>query len=231
VRVALFDIDGTILLAHGAGSRAMERALVEKTGKGQASGQFFAGKTDPQIVREAMRHHGFSEAEINARMPEVLEHYIGSLDAELTSAQHDRIVALPGVAELLDACEAHDSVLLGLLTGNLSFGAERKLRAVGVDPSRFRVAAYGSDHEDRPALAAIARDRAAGHLGRDVRGEQCIVLGDTPADVGCGKAIGARTIAVATGHFSATELRATGADIVFDDFRDTRAVMAAILGD
>jgi phosphoglycolate phosphatase-like HAD superfamily hydrolase len=231
MKVALFDIDGTILHAHGAGSRAMEAALVAKTGKGQAQGQFFAGKTDPQIVREAMRHHGFADRDIDARMAGVLEHYLGGLDAELATTHHDRINVLPGVVSLLDACEAHDSVLLGLLTGNLAVGAERKLRAVGLDPARFQVGAFGSDHEDRPALAAIARERAAGLLRRELTAAQCVVLGDTPADVACGQAIGARTIAVATGHYSAAELRNTGADIVFDDFRDTRAVMAAILAD
>jgi phosphoglycolate phosphatase len=231
VKIALFDIDGTILLAHGAGSRAMERALMAKTGKGSPKGQFYAGKTDPQIVREAMLHHGFEHGDIDSRMADVLAHYLEGLDAELSSEQHDRIAMLPGVAELLDACERHDSVLLGLLTGNLAVGAERKLRAVGLDPARFLVGAYGSDHELRPTLAAIARDRACSHLGRDVAGEHCVVLGDTPADVACGKAIGARTIAVATGNFTVDELRATNADVVFGDFRDTRAVMAAILAD
>lgn len=231
MKFALFDIDGTILHAHGAGSRAMERALIAKTGKGQAKGQFFAGKTDPQIVREAMLHHGFSAEDVDARMAEVLAHYLELFPAELETAEHERVALLPGVPELLDACDAHDAVLLGLLTGNLVAGAERKLRAVGIDPARFCVGAFGSDHEHRPTLAALARERACSHLGRDVAAEHCVVLGDTPADVACGKAIGARTIAVATGHYSAGELRATQADVVFDDFRDTRAVMAAILAD
>jgi phosphoglycolate phosphatase len=231
MKIALFDIDGTILHAHGAGSRAMERALIAKTGKGQALGQFFAGKTDPQIVREAMLHHGFTAEDVDARMPEVLAHYLELFPAELETVEHERVALLPGVPQLLDACDAHDSVLLGLLTGNLVVGAETKLRAVGIDPARFRVGAFGSDHEHRPTLAALARDRACSHLGRDVPGEQCVVLGDTPADVACGKAIGARTIAVATGHYSAADLRATHADAVFDDFRDTPAVMAAILAD
>jgi phosphoglycolate phosphatase len=229
LRIALFDIDGTILHAHGAGSRAMERALIASTGKGNADGQFFAGKTDPQIVREAMRHHGFSDADVDARMPDVLAHYLGGLDDELNTSHHERIRPLPGIFELLDACEAHVSVVLGLLTGNLAVGAERKLRAIGLEPSRFVVSAFGSDHESRPALASIARDRAASHLGRDVRGEQCVVLGDTPADVHCGKAIGARTIAVATGGYTADQLRETRPDAVFADFQDTQAVMAAIL--
>jgi phosphoglycolate phosphatase len=231
VKIALFDIDGTILHAHGAGSRAMERALIARTGKGQAKGQFFAGKTDPQIVREAMLHHGFSAADVDARMAEVLAHYLELFPAELETVEHERITVLPGVMELLDACERHESVLLGLLTGNLVAGAETKLRAIGIDPARFRVGAFGSDHEHRPTLAALARDRACSHLGRDVAAEHCVVLGDTPADVACGKAIGARTIAVATGHYSVDELRATQPDVVFGDFRDTKAVMAAILAD
>jgi phosphoglycolate phosphatase len=231
VKIALFDIDGTILHAHGAGSRAMERALIARTGKGQAQGQFFAGKTDPQIVREAMLHHGFTAGEVDERMADVLAHYLELFPAELETVEHERITLLPGVPELLDACEADDAVLLGLLTGNVVSGAETKLRAGGIDPARFSVGAFGSDHEHRPTLAAIAHERACGHVGREIAAAHCVVLGDTPADVGCGKAIGARTIAVATGHYSVDELRATQADVVFTDFRDTRAVMAAILAD
>lgn len=231
MKVALFDIDGTILLAHGAGSRAMERALMAKTGKGSPKGQFYAGKTDPQIVREAMLHHGFAHADVEERMSAILEHYLEGLAPELDSPEHARITLLPGVAELLDACDAHDAVLLGLLTGNLAVGARHKLRAVGLEFTRFAIGAYGSDHEARATLAAIARERAAAHLGCEVDGSQCVVIGDTPADVACGKAIGARTIAVATGGYDADALRATGADVVFDDFRDTAGVMAAILAD
>lgn len=231
MKVALFDIDGTILLAHGAGRRAMERALLEAAGAAGPGGQHYAGKTDPQIVREAMRHTGFSDADVDARMPAILDRYLRELENELAVACAGHITTLPGVVEVLDACDAHDAVLLGLLTGNLALGAERKLRAVGMSPARFVVGAFGSDHEDRAVLAALARERASARLGRDVRGPQCVVIGDTPADVACAQAIGARTIAVATGSYSVAALRATGADAVFEDLRDTVAVMEAILGE
>jgi phosphoglycolate phosphatase-like HAD superfamily hydrolase len=229
MKIALFDIDGTLLLAHGAGRRAMERALVATVGSHGPGGQHYAGKTDPQIAREAMRHAGLGDAEIAERMPEVLSLYLGHLDEELASAAHERIVTLPGVHEILDACEAHERVVLGLLTGNLTVGAERKLRAVGVDPGRFEIGAFGSDHEDRPALAAIARSRAAEYLERDVTGDACVVIGDTPADVACGLAIGARTIAVMTGNFREADLRAAGAHVVLPDLGDTARVMDVIL--
>ncbi len=229
MRVALFDIDGTILLAHGAGRRAMERALLDVTGTPGPGGQHYAGKTDRQIVREAMRTNGFSDADVDRHMPAILDLYLSSLDAELAAAEHEPTFLLPGIGEILDACEAHDAVLLGLLTGNLVQGADRKLRAAKVDPARFAIGAFGSDHEDRPALAAIARERAAGHLRREVAGAHCVVIGDTPADVECGLAIGARTIAVATGNFTADQLRGTGAHLVFEDLADTSVVLDAIL--
>lgn len=229
MRVALFDIDGTILLAHGAGRRAMERALADTTGTSGPAGLHYAGKTDGQIVREAMRGSGFSDADVDAHMPIVLERYVANLDTELVAREHGPIELLPGVRDLLAACEAHDHVLLGLLTGNLADGAARKLRAVGVDPARFAFGAYGSDHEHRPTLAAIARARAAATAGRDVDAASCVVIGDTPADVACALAIGARAVAVATGNFGADDLRRSGAHAVFDDLGDTAAVMHAIL--
>jgi phosphoglycolate phosphatase-like HAD superfamily hydrolase len=229
MRIALFDIDGTILLAHGAGSRAMQRALRELTGTAGPGGLHYAGKTDGQIVREAMRSSGFSDAEVDAALPAILERYLAHLERELDGDADERPEVLPGVPELLAACRAHDGVVLGLLTGNLVRGAERKLRAVGVDPGQFVIGAYGSDHEHRPALAALARERAAAFLGRDVDPASCVVIGDTPADVACAHAIGARAVAVATGGFTQDALRACGADVVFGHLGDTAAAMDAIL--
>jgi len=229
MRVALFDIDGTILLAHGAGSRAMQRALRELTGTAGPGGLHYAGKTDGQIVREAMRGSGFTDAEVDAALPAILDRYLVHLDRELDGEADEPPEILPGVRDLLAACHAHDEVVLGLLTGNLSRGAERKLRAVGLDPALFVIGAFGSDHEHRPALAALARERATALLGREVDAASCVVIGDTPADVACAHAIGARAIGVATGNFSREALRACGAHIVFDHLGDTAAAMDAIL--
>jgi phosphoglycolate phosphatase len=227
VRVALFDIDGTLLWTRGAGKRAMERALAANIGRAGPSEHRYDGKTDPQIVREAMRLVGFTDADVEARMDGVLAQYLTELHTELDRDDHG-VELLPGVLALLDALERRDDVLLGLLTGNLVGGARRKLNAVGVDPARFAVGAFGSDGEHRHDLPAIARDRASAHLGRPVTGDACVIIGDTPSDVACGRGIGARAIAVATGHYDVTALVACEPHTVFADLTDTDAVVRAI---
>ena len=210
MKVALFDIDGTLLWTKGAGKRAMERALAANIGTSGPAGHRYDGKTDRQIVREAMRLEGFSDAEVDARMERVLASYLAELVVELDRDDHG-VALLPGVPALLDALEARDDVVLGLLTGNVLSGAAQKLRVVGIDVGRFRVGAFGSDGEHRHDLPAIARERASAHVGVDVAGGACVIIGDTPSDVACGKGIGARAIAVATGyvrHGGAQGLRA-----------------------
>jgi phosphoglycolate phosphatase-like HAD superfamily hydrolase len=229
-RLVLFDIDGTILWTDGAGRRAVFQALEEHFGRSGPGEHRFDGKTDPQIVRELMRHAGVSDADIDARLDVVLDRYLDLLRDELASVDHGRHI-FPGVRELLDALEAREDVVLGLLTGNIHHGARAKLAAVGIDPERFVVGAFGSDHHDRPELPEIARRRAERALGHPVAGHDRVVIGDTPADVACGRSIGARAIGVATGHYSVDELRACGAAAVFPDLSDTAAVVRAILAD
>jgi phosphoglycolate phosphatase-like HAD superfamily hydrolase len=136
---------------------------------------------------------------------------------------------MPGVRELLDALETHNDVVLGLLTGNLRTGAQAKLSSAGIDPTRFRIGAYGSDHELRGELPAVAQRRAREELGLEIRGSDVVVIGDTPADLHCGRGIGARAIGVATGHFSVNELLEHDPAAVFEDLSDTLDVVAAIL--
>ena len=115
-RVVLFDIDGTILWSDGAGRRAVFQSLEEHFGKTGPGEHRFDGKTDPQIVRELMRHAGVPDADIDARIEVVLERYLALLREELGAPEHGRHV-FPGVHELLDALEARDDVVVGLLTG------------------------------------------------------------------------------------------------------------------
>jgi phosphoglycolate phosphatase-like HAD superfamily hydrolase len=224
-RLVLFDIDGTLLTAAGAGRRAIHRALRDVFGGVGPADYWFDGKTDPQIVRDLMRHEGHSDAVIDERLGEVLTRYADRLGIELQDPSHSPIVH-PGVPELLDSLESRNDVVLGLLTGNIEPGAAQKLRAVGLDPARFVVGAFGSDHEQRLELPAIAAARARTHLGRDV---ELVVIGDTPADVACGAGAKRRAIAVATGRYSVAELAACGPAAAFEDLSDTEAVMAAIL--
>ena len=227
MKIALFDIDGTLVWTHGAGRRAMRRALEDAVGAAGPLEHRYDGKTDKQIVREALRHEGFGDEDVDARMDEILDSYIEQLAAELDVEPHVAVL-LPGVAAVLDAVEASDDIVLGLLTGNLMVGAEQKLRAVGVNPGRFMVGAFGSDHELRHELPAIAQARASAYLGVHVPSGACVIIGDTPTDVACARPIGARAIAVATGSFDLAALIACGADAVFSDLCDTAAVLRAI---
>lgn len=229
MKLVLFDIDGTLLLSDGAGRRAIYRALREVFGATGPEDYHFDGKTDPQIVRELMRLAGHGDDHIDARMELLLKRYLACLHEELSAPGH-RPYALPGVPGLLDVLESHAGVVIGLLTGNLEQGARAKLEAVGLDPRRFRVGAYGSDHEERPELPAIAQQRAKRQLGLDVDGAAIVVIGDTPADLTCGRALGASAIGVATGRYSVEELSRHRPLAVFADLSDTHAVAQVILG-
>jgi phosphoglycolate phosphatase len=225
-RLVLFDIDGTLLTAAGAGRRAIHGALRDVFGGVGPADYWFDGKTDPQIVRDLMRHEGHPDAVIDDRLDDVLMRYADRLGVELQDPRHVPIVH-PGVAELLDALESHDDAILGLLTGNIEPGATQKLRAVGLDPARFVIGAFGSDNERRLELPDVAATRARAQLGYDV---ELVVIGDTPADVACGAGEKRRAIAVATGRYTLEQLVECGPAAAFEDLSDTEAVMAAILG-
>jgi phosphoglycolate phosphatase-like HAD superfamily hydrolase len=227
-RLVLLDIDGTILLSAGAGKRAIHAALAPEVSDPAAfEGIRFDGKTDPQIVIEMLTGAG-QPTPSQERIDQLCERYAGLLAAELAVNGH-RTRVLPGVLALLDRLEAESSVVLGLLTGNIARGADLKLQAAGIERSRFRVGAFGSDAAQRPELPPIAAGRAVAHFGRRPTGEEVVIIGDTPADVTCGQSIGARAIAVATGSYSESELAAAGAFAVFNDLGATDLVMEAIL--
>jgi phosphoglycolate phosphatase-like HAD superfamily hydrolase len=233
MKLVLFDIDGTLLWTDGAGRRAIHRALVDVSGTaGPIETYRFDGKTDPQIVMELLALAGHPDAERPDRVATVCERYVALLEAELARPVQ-RTKLMTGVRELLDALlphEAEGSALVGLLTGNVARGAELKLVSAGLDPRRFALGAYGSDSHRRPDLPAIAARRAAERTGVPVTGGDVVVVGDTPDDVACGRPIGARAVAVATGFYDVAALRAAGADHVFADLADTSAVLDAILG-
>jgi phosphoglycolate phosphatase len=228
VKLVLFDIDGTIMLTDGAGKRAIHRALEEVFGGTGPTDHRFDGKTDPQIVRELMRTVGHSDEHIDSRMSLLLDRYVQYLRDELRVGV-DGVTVMPGIPELLDALRDRDDVILGLLTGNLAAGARAKLTAASIDPDQFKVGAYGSDHEKRSELPAVAQRRVREVLGLDVHGADVIVIGDTPADIQCGRGIGARAIGVATGHYSVDELREHHPVAAFEDLSQTDDVLRVIL--
>jgi len=231
MRLILFDIDGTLLWTNGAGRRAIHRALLDETGTaGPIEGYRFDGKTDPQIVRELLTLAGHPECDSEDRIAAVCRRYVELLTAELAKpTQATRLY--PGITDLLAALEPYEAdgrALVGLLTGNVQHGAALKLRSAGVDPARFAVGAFGSDSHARADLPAVAAERAAERTGRWFTGADLVIVGDTPDDVACAQPMGARTVAVATGFFDTTALRAAGATHVFQTLSDTRAVLEAL---
>ena len=229
--LVLFDIDGTILLTAGAGRRALTTALLDEVSDpGDFDRVRFEGKTDPQIVRELLEVAHHPGAEDQVFIVTICQRYVHLLQDELRHPRTTTTV-MPGVHDLLDGLEADRDVVLGLLTGNMAQGAALKLSAAGILPARFQLGAYGSDSAHRPDLPAIAARRAEPHFGREPRGREVVIIGDTPADVTCGQAICARAIGVATGAYSVESLTAAGAHAAFPDLSDTPRVLEAILGE
>jgi phosphoglycolate phosphatase-like HAD superfamily hydrolase len=229
-RLILFDIDGTLLISAGAGRRAIRAALGELIGNEDVFGRVrFDGKTDPQIVAELLHEAGHAEPCDEARIAEVCGRYVALLESELELG-HTTVSLMPGVVELLDRLEQEAGIVIGLLTGNLERGAALKLRAGGLDPARFVLGAYGSDSAYRPDLPAIAAQRAERHFGRVPTGDEVVIIGDTPADIACGRGIAARAVGVATGAYSVAELATHAPHAVFADLAATEAVLAALLG-
>jgi phosphoglycolate phosphatase len=228
MRLVLFDIDGTLLNSGGLGRASMQRALGLVFGSPGNPSYRYDGKTDKQIVRDVMRLEGHSDEHIDARMEKLIELYLEGLREGAKSGKFN-VRPLDGVVELLDALEARQNVVLGLLTGNVEPGARVKLTAAGINPERFRVNAFGSDHEHRPRLPAIAQRRASETLGLEIVGDRLIVIGDTPADIECGRSLGARAIGVASGHYTVEQLQEHNPYAVFPSLKNTPQVLDTIL--
>ncbi len=226
-KLVLFDIDGTLLSTEGAAARAFLAGLEEVFGTAGPVGEVsFAGKTDPRIAHELMSRAGLGHDEIERGLPLLWERYIANLDRELRSIP---VLVYGGVEACVELVEQRsEAAVLGLLTGNIEAGARRKLDASGIGFARFRTGVFGSDDADRNALPALAATRAEKLTGRPYHGTDVVVVGDTPADIACGDAFGARTVAVATGTFSRQELARHDPDFLFDSLQDREAVWDAI---
>ena len=214
-RLLLFDIDGTLINSGGAGMEALKCALKERFKiEDDLEDIEIAGMTDSGIVVSILNKHRIPDNAEN--ITAFLDSYVHFLSRELTRRKGN---LLPGVLELLKKLKTRKHVVLGLLTGNVSRGAQLKLGHYGVWHF-FEFGAFADDHHDRNQLGSFARARAKEKHGREFSAEEIDVIGDTPRDIACGKALGARTIAVATGSWSRERLAEHGPDILIDDFSD-----------
>jgi phosphoglycolate phosphatase-like HAD superfamily hydrolase len=224
VKLILFDIDGTLLLTRGSGREATRAAMIEVFGTcGAMDRHVFGGKTDWQTLVELLSESGLTSEGVEAQMAVY----------EAAAARHlERVIgnypttACPGALEVVHALRQRDDVLLGIVTGNTSATAPIKLRAGGFDPDWFVVGAYGSEAMHRDNLPALALERAIRHVGYDIAPEDVIVIGDTPADVSCARALGARAVAVLTGFSRREELLASAPDDLLDDLTGFLQILA-----
>jgi phosphoglycolate phosphatase-like HAD superfamily hydrolase len=219
-RLLLFDIDGTLINTAGAGVHALRNVLRDQFGiSHDLEGIEIAGRTDAGIVHQILRQQKIEPNESNTTR--FLNHYVESLKDELPKRK-GRV--LPGVRELLERLQAKPGIVLALLTGNVKRGAKLKLEHYDLWHF-FEFGAFSDDHHDRNRLGMFALERAQEKVGREVRAADVDVIGDTPHDIACGKAIGARTIAVATGNYSAEQLVLHKPDWIFENLADVDSIL------
>ncbi|HET7237848.1 MAG TPA: HAD family hydrolase [Terrimicrobiaceae bacterium] len=222
-RLLLFDIDGTLITSGGAGEGALMDAMQQRFGITEdLSGITIAGATDALIAQWMLEKNGLPASSEN--ITALLDAYLSFLGQRLS---HHSGRVLPGIVGLLDSLRRRDDCVLALLTGNLVRGAEIKLSHYGVW-GYFEFGAFADDHHDRNELPKFARARALETHGEEFSPENIFVIGDTPRDIECGKAVGAKTVAIATGNYSRSELAAHHPDYLFDDLSDTEQVIAAL---
>ena len=195
VRLVLFDIDGTLVHTGGAGIKAFAKTFAtEFNALNGVEKISFAGRTDVNLVREFFGIHRIAATPENFRR--FFENYVFWLDQTVAQSHGG---TCRGVVEFIkDLLNLPNPPMLGLLTGNIRLGAEIKLRRYDLWDV-FEIGGFADDHEDRNQIAAAAFERGNRVLGQSLRGEEIVVVGDTPHDVRCGRFIGAKTLAVATG--------------------------------
>jgi len=222
-KLLLWDIDGTLLFGDRGGERALLVSLRRVFDiEGSLERVDIAGRTDRFITENLLRAHGVEPTP--RAMHDFLEGYLAALPEEMPRGK-PRL--LPGIVAILEAVAARRDLAQGLLTGNLERGARLKLEPFGVW-HYFPFGAYADDSPLRNDLGPHALRRAAAHHAAEFAPRDVFIIGDTPHDIDCARAIGARAIGVATGRFSVEKLAAHGADLVLPDLGDPAAFFAFI---
>lgn len=225
-KLLLFDVDWTLVNSGGAGGRAMNLAFAHLFGieNGFAAIEL-TGRTDRAIFREAVRIHGLDDSQF----PALLERFQGAYPRFLRQILPQcQGYVLPGVRELLEGIQTASGAYPGLATGNFEEGARLKLGHFGLYDS-FVAGGFGGDSEERADVVRVAIERVAAVAGAD-EPHEVYVIGDTPLDIAAAQANGVRPVAVATGSFSAEDLKAAGAEMVFPDFSRWQDALDVLLG-
>lgn len=224
-KLILWDIDGTLIRTNRAGIAALVRAFATLHGREPDMTKVeVAGRTDRWIIRRMLEEHGLAPTPESIHA--ILEGYLQLLAGEIAT-RPGRV--LPGIVELLETLHRRTDVVQALLTGNVERGARIKLEHYRVW-HYFEFGAFGDDSPLRNDLGPHALRRAKERHAIDFSPEQTFVIGDTPHDIECGKAIGARTIGVATGTYTVEQLAAHAPTAAFQDFADTAAFLRTIDG-
>ncbi len=203
IKIVLFDIDGTLVRTGRAGVKAFAQAFAKEFGLNDGSEKLkFAGRTDYSLVREFFLHHGVTPTPDH--FSRFFATYLSLLEQIIV--QSDGAV-IPGVPKFMrDLRSLENPPAIGLLTGNVRRGAEIKLNHYSLW-HEFQFGGFADDHEERDHIAAIAKHRGCQFIGKNVNDEEVLVIGDTPLDIRCARAIRARVIAVGTGGHSREELQ------------------------
>ena len=226
-QLLLWDIDGTLVQAGELGAVVFEDALEAVYRWRPTARVRMSGKTDPQIVDEYLEMMEWDPAHVDAVLVELAAR-LAAVEGRLAREGS----ALPGARELLTRLARTEGVKSSILTGNIAPNARVKLRAFGLDHLvDFEVGAYGGDNRDRTALVPVALGRLAAREGVVLDPEQVWVVGDTPRDLACARAVGAHCLLVATGRFGFEELEALQPDAVVRGLADTDAVFTILTAD
>jgi phosphoglycolate phosphatase-like HAD superfamily hydrolase len=224
-KLVLFDIDGTLVLTGGAGIRAMNRACEEIAGRDALADIPVAGRTDRIILTDVLTRAGRSADD--DLVASLRDRYVEHLKEEIGHRGRGIKGVMPGIRDLLERLHRRDDVFMGLLTGNFEAGARIKLEYFDLW-RYFRCGAYGDDSADRNDLVPFAVHRARECGAPELAPQHILVVGDTPHDIACARAAGVVAVAVATGSFTADQLRRHEPDVVFDDLSSAEQFLALL---
>jgi phosphoglycolate phosphatase len=225
-KLVLFDIDGTLLTVNSINRRILMDALKEVYGtEGSAGTHNFAGKMDSIIIYEVLQNAGLSDTEIAEKFDEAKQTYIEKFRLQ---AKPSDVILMEGIRELLDQLSASSELMLGLLTGNFEGSGRHKLLLPEIN-HYFPFGAFADDGQSRNELPAVAVEKAYQLTGKKFSETDIIIIGDTEHDIVCARVLNAKSIAVATGTYSAEELQKHNPHIIYENLSQTDIVISEIL--